>query len=122
MDLRPVGFRFDPPRPVPAGETVNRTVEVEVQNLGNQDSGLLALKLDYTGPVCGQLQRTIPNLPAGSSDWIAFELAQLSQGAYDISVWVDPDNQVSEITECDNELEIIMVVPTDLTYLPLIAR
>ena len=62
------------------------------------------------------------NLPAGSSAWIGFELAQLSQGAYSISVWVDPDNEVSEPTECDNQLALIMVVPADLVYLPLIAR
>ena len=122
MDLRPGGFRFEPLMPVLAGETVNRTVEVEVRNLGSQDSGLLAVRLEYAGPVSGQLLRTIPNLPAGSSEWIAFELAQLSQGVYDISAWVDPDDQVSEVTDCDNELEITMVVPTDVTYFPLAAR
>ncbi len=122
VDLRPVGFWFQPLGPVPAGETVNRTVEVEVRNLGTQDSGPLAVRLEYTGPPSGQLLRTTPNLPAGSSERFSFELAQLLQGAYDISAWVDPDNEISEITECDNELATTMVVPTDLVHLPLVAR
>ncbi len=122
VDLRPVGFWFQPLMPVPAGETVNRTVEVEVRNLGTQDSGPLAVVLVYAGPASGQLLRTIPNLPAGSSEWLSFELARLSQGAYDISAGVDPDNEVPETTECDNELEAIMVVPANVTYLPLVTR
>jgi len=122
VDLRPLGFWFQPLRPVPAGETVNRNVEVEVRNLGSQDSGPLAVRLEYAGPVSGQLQRTVSNLPAGSSTWFAFELAQLLQGAYDIAVWVDPGNEISETTECDNELGTTMVVPTDLMYLPMVAR
>ena len=122
VDLRPARFRFDPLRPVPVGETVNSTVKVEVQNLGTRDSGPLAVRLEYAGPASGQLLRTIPNLPAGSSEWFSFELAQLSQGAYDISASVDPDNQISETTECDNELGATMVVPTDLVHFPLVAR
>ena len=122
VDLSPVAFWFQPLRPVPAGETVNRTVEVEVQNLGTRDSGPLGVRLEYAGPVSGWVLRTIPNLPGGSSAPFSFELAQLQQGAYDISVRVDPDNQISESTECDNGLVTTMVVPTDLMHLPLVAR
>ena len=122
VELRPGGLQTEPLGPVGPGETVNRTLEVEVQNLGSQDSGTFVVRLEYAGPTIGQLQRTVPNLPAGSSEWIAFELAQLTPGAYDISVWVDLDNEVVEVTECDNILESMMVVPTDLVYLPLIAR
>jgi len=101
---------------------VNRAVEIEVQNLGTQGSGAFVVSLAYDGPASGQLQRSVSNLAAGWSAWIGFELTQLSQGAYSISVWVDPDNEVSETTECDNQLESIMVVPADIVYLPLIAR
>jgi hypothetical protein len=122
VDLSPGSLWFEPLGPVGEGETVNRTVGVEIWNLGSQDSGPFDVRLAYTGPASGQLQRAIPNLPAGSAVWISFELAQLSIGAYDILVWVDPDDAVSEVTECDNQSESIMVVPTDLMYLPMIAR
>jgi hypothetical protein len=101
---------------------VTRTVEIEVQNLGSQDSGTFAVRLEYDGPASGQLQRSVSNVPAGSSTWIAFELTQLSQGTYAISVWINPDNMVSEGTVCDNQLESSMVVPADLVYVPLIVR
>jgi hypothetical protein len=122
VELRPGGLRFEPLGPVASGEMVNRMVEVEVQNLGSQDSGAFAVRLAYDGPTSGQLQRSVSNLVSGSSAWISLELTQLSQGAYSISMWVDPDNVVFETTECDNQLESIMVVPADLAYLPLIAR
>ena len=122
VELRPGRLWFEPLGPVGPGEMVNRTVEIEVQNLGSQSSGAFLVSLAYDGPTSGQLQRSVFNLAAGSSAWIGFELTQLSQGAYTISVWADPDNDVSETTECDNQLESIMVVPADVVYLPLIAH
>jgi hypothetical protein len=122
VELRPGRLWFEPLGPVGPAETVTRIVEIEVLNLGTQDSGAFAVRLEYDGPASGQLQRSVSNLAAGSFTWIEFELTQLLQGAYDISVWIDPDNLVSETTECDNQLEATMVVPADLVYLPLIAR
>jgi hypothetical protein len=122
VDLRPGELRFEPLGPVEPGEMVNRTVEVEVQNLGSQDSGAFAVRLAYDGPTSDQLLHSVSNLAAGSSAWIGFELTQLVQGAYSILALVDANEQVSETTECDNQLESIMVVPADLAYLPLIAR
>ena len=122
VELRPGRLRLDPLGPVGPAEMVNRTVEIEVQNLGSQDSGAFAVRLEYDGPASGQLQRSVSNLPAGSSLWIAFELTQLSQGTYAISVWINPDNMVSEGTECDNQLESIMLVPAEIVYMPLLAR
>ena len=122
VDLSPGDLWFKPLGPVGEGEIVNRTVGVEIWNLGSLDSGPFEVTLAYTGPVSGQLQRAIPNLPAGSSDLITFELANLSQGVYYLSVSVDPDDVVFETTECDNNLESILLVPTDLAYLPLVAR
>jgi hypothetical protein len=121
-DLRPGGLRFEPLGPVAEGELVNRQVEVEVRNLGNLDSGPVVVRLAYDGPASGQLQHSVTNLPAGSSTWVPFELTQLSQGAYALTVSVDPDDLISETTECDNLLTLTMVVPSDVTYLPLVAR
>jgi hypothetical protein len=121
-DLRPGGLRFEPLGPVGPGELVNRQVEVEVRNLGNLDAGPVVVRLAYDGPASGQLQHSVTNLPAGSSTWVAFELTQLSQGAYALTVSVDPDNLISETTECDNLLIMTMVVPSDVAYLPLVAR
>jgi hypothetical protein len=122
VDLRPGRLWFEPLGPVGPGELVNRTVEVEVQNLGSLDSGAFAVRLEYDGSESGQSQSSVDNLAAGESAWLAFELIQLSQGVYDIAVWVDSDSEVSETTDCDNQLESIMVVPADVVYLPLIAR
>ena len=125
VDLRPGGLRTEPLGPlgpVGPGETVKITVEVEVQNLGSQDSGVFAVRLEHDGPPSEQLLRTVPNLPAGSSEWVSFELAHLSRGAYGISVWVDPNNEVLETTECDNTLESTVVVPADLIYFPMVSR
>ena len=121
-DLRPGGFRFEPLGPVGQGELVNRQVEVEVRNLGSLDSGPFIVTLQFNGPVSGGAQQTIPSLPAGSNTWVPFELAQLSQGVYALTVSVDPDDRIPETTECDNLLTMTMVVPSDVTYLPLVAR
>ena len=122
VELRPGELWFEPLGVVGPGEVVTRTVQIEVHNLGSLDSGAFMVRLEYDGPPSDQLQRSVSNLAAGSSAWIEFELTQLTQGAYSISVWVDPNNVVSETTECDNQLESIMVVPADLVYLPQIAR
>jgi hypothetical protein len=121
IDLRPGGLRYEPLGPVGVGELVTRRVEVEVRNLGSLDSGPFTVRLAYVGPTSGELQQTV-SLPAGSSTWLVFNLAQLEVGAYDIKVSVDANNGVLETTECDNLLEATMVVPSDLVYLPLIAR
>jgi len=121
-DLRPGGLRFEPLGPVGDGELVNRTVEVEVRNLGSLAAGPFVVSLAYDGPVSGQVQRPIANLAAGSSTWLAFELAGLSVGAYDLLILVDAGGVIAETTECDNQLAAIMVVPSDASYLPLVAR
>ena len=121
IDLRPGGIRFEPLGPVGVGELVTRKVEVEVQNLGSLDSGPFTVRLAYVGPPSGELEQTV-SLPAGSSTWLAFNLVQLKVGAYQITVSVDANDDLLETTECDNLLKATMVVPSDLAYLPLIAR
>jgi hypothetical protein len=121
-DLRPGGLRFEPLGPVEPGELVNRTVEVEVRNLGSLAAGPFVVSLAYDGPVSGQLQRPVANLAAGLPTWLAFELAGLPVGAYDLLIAVDADGVIAETTECDNQLAAIMVVPADVAYLPLVAR
>jgi hypothetical protein len=122
VDLNPDQMWFEPLGPVGVGETVDRRVGVEVWNLGSRDSGPFDVRLEYTGPVSGQFQRAVPNLPADSSQWIVWDLTQLPRGAYDISVWVDPADDVVETTECDNVLESMMVVPAGFVHLPLVSR
>jgi hypothetical protein len=122
VDLNPGALWLEPLGPVGVGETVNRRVGVEVWNVGSQDSGPFDLRLEYTGPVSGQFQRAISNLPPGSSQWIVWDLPQLTRGAYDLLVRVDPANEVAETTECDNVLESVMVVPAGVVHLPLVAR
>ena len=121
-DLRPGGIRFDPIGPVGEGDLIDRQVEVQVQNLGSLDSGPVVVTLQFSGPVSGGAQQTIPNLPAGSSTWVPFELTHLSQGAYALTISVDPGDLISETTECNNLLTATMVVPSDVAYLPLVAR
>jgi hypothetical protein len=121
IDLRPGGLRFEPLGPVVVGELVTRRVEVEVRNLGSLGSGPFGVKLAYVGPTSDELQQTV-SLTAGSSTWLVFNLAQLQVGAYELTVSVDANDDVVETTECDNMLETTMVVPSDLAYLPLIAR
>ena len=121
IELRPGGIRFEPLGPVGVGELVTRKVEVEVRNLGSLDSGPFTVRLAYVGPPSDELEQTV-SLPAGSSTWLAFNLVQLEVGAYGITVSVDANNEVLETTECDNLLEATMLVPSDLAYLPLIAR
>jgi hypothetical protein len=121
IDLRPGGLRFESLGPVGAGELVSRMVEVEVRNPGSLDSGPFDVRLAYTGPSSDELQQTL-SLPAGSSDWLKYNLVGLASGVYTIKVQVDVTAQVSETTECDNLLQSTMLVPSDAAYLPLIAR
>ncbi len=122
IDLRPGALRYDPPEPVAPGQVVSRKVYVEVRNLGNLPAGAFTVRLAYNGETSGQLLRPVVGLDAGSSAWVEFDVPGLTVGAYTVEVTVDVDDLVPEVTECDNKLTAIMVVPADIVYLPLTAR
>ncbi len=122
VELRPGGLWYEPLNPVPPGEVVSREVRAEVKNLGSLSAGAFTVRLAYNGKTNGQLLRPVAGLAAGSSVWVEFDISGLTLGAYTIEVTVDAGEQVLEITECDNELTDIMVVPADIVYLPLTAR
>jgi len=121
VELRPGELRYEPPEPVAPGEVVSRKVWAEVRNLGNLPAGPFTVRLTRSG-TSEPLLRPVARLDAESSVWVEFNISGLTVGAYTIEVTVDVGEQVPEVTECDNELTGIMVVPADIVYLPVIAR
>ncbi len=121
IDLRPGGLRYDPPEPVAPGQLVSRKVQAEVRNVGNLPAGPFTVRLACSGAP-EPLLRPVARLDAGSSVWVEFNISGLTLGAYTIEVTVDVGEQVLEVTECDNQLTGVMVVPADTAYLPVTAR
>jgi hypothetical protein len=108
--------------PITPTQTVTRTILLNVSNGGNQESGPFSVTLTYQGPVSGLRSREVSSIAPTSSVELAFALTDLEQGAYDIVVQIDPEDQVPESTECNNGVVSMMVVPSDVLYLPLVGR
>jgi streptogramin lyase len=103
-------------------ETISRSVQVRVANVGTADSGSLTVTVEYDGPLSGTLQQSVGTLPPVSSQWLHFTLANLQPGAYSLTLWVDPDDEVIESRECNNLVAGRIVAPTDRLYLPVAPR
>jgi hypothetical protein len=103
------------------GQTVTRTLQARIVNIGTADSGSFAVRLEYDGPVSGTLEQVVPNLPHASSQWLTFTLADLPAGGYGVSLWIDPTDQVDESRECNNQATTAIVAPTDRLYLPVVS-
>ncbi|MGD2205702.1 MAG: CARDB domain-containing protein, partial [Anaerolineae bacterium] len=76
----------------------------------------------YEGPANGTLEQSVAGMSPATSQWITFTLTDLDVGKYDISLSIDPDNQVAEITECNNQATTTLLAPSDKVYLPLVFR
>jgi streptogramin lyase len=103
------------------GQTVTRTLQARIVNMGTADSGSFAVRLEYDGPATGILEQVVTNLPHASSQWLTFTLADLPAGGYSVSLWIDPGEQVDESRECNNQATTRLVAPTDRLYLPLVS-
>ena len=101
-------------------QTISRTVEVQIGNLGTQDAGGFRVVLDYTGPVSGQLEHTLGGLDMFASQILTFSLTNLEPGSYHVSVSLDPDGQVTETRTCNNEASLTVLAPTHRIYMPLV--
>jgi hypothetical protein len=106
--------------PITPAQTVTRTVLLNVSNGGNQESGPFSVTLAYQGPVGGVMSREVSDLAPSASVELTFELTELEQGAYDLVAQIDPEDRVLESTECNNSVASMMVVPSDIVYLPLV--
>jgi hypothetical protein len=115
---------WSPPVLSPVGptETVTRTMLLDVRNGGNQASGLFTVTLKYDGPVSGVINQVIGDIAPGSSVQLSFVVTDLEQGGYDIEVQIDPEDRVLESTECNNEILSLMVIPSDVTFLPMVVH
>jgi streptogramin lyase len=103
-------------------QTLTRSVQVRVANVGTADSGSHTVTLAYDGPLSGTLAQTLGNLPPITSQWLAFTLTDLQPGGYSFTVTVDPDDLVLESRECNNEATGKVLAPTDRRYLPVVLR
>jgi streptogramin lyase len=103
-------------------ETITRSIQAKVVNIGTVDSGSFTATLEYDGPLSGTLEQSIGNLAPGSSRWLAFTLASLQPGRYSVSIAIDPDDHVVESRECNNQATGIVLAPTDRHHLPLVLR
>jgi len=101
-------------------QTIDRSVEVSIGNLGTGSSGAFKVVLDYDGPTSGQLEQWINDLPHSSSQTVIFQLANLEPGSYDVFVLLDPDAQVPESRECNNEASVTILAPAHRFYVPLV--
>jgi hypothetical protein len=123
VDLSPGAFRSIPEtRPDGTTGPMTRTVYLEIQNDGNVDSGPFTVELEYDGPVSGVLDQGVSNVPPASSHWLTFTLSALDEGKYLLSIWIDSQENVTESTECNNQLSWSIAVPPELVFLPIVLR
>lgn len=100
------------------GQPVSRTLQVEVANEGTVEAGSFSVMLEIEGVVHEQ---SIAALPAASSEWVTFALTGLLPGVHPFTISIDPGDQVTESTECNNQVASRVLAPTDRTFLPAVA-
>ncbi|MGQ9600546.1 MAG: virginiamycin B lyase family protein [Anaerolineae bacterium] len=104
------------------GQTITRTVQTRIVNLGTADAGGFTARLAYTGPVTGALEQTVAGLPRSSAQWLPFVLTDLPAGRYSLSLTIDSMGQVAESRECNNQATTAIVAPEFRYALPLISK
>lgn len=109
-------------RPLPPAETVTLPVTVRLGNSGTSPAGAFLVRLQYTGPRQGTLEKTVPGLAASGSTELTFSLTDLAPGAYDLQLTIDALGQVDEPAECDNQPLRRLVVPSHVAHLPVVAN
>jgi hypothetical protein len=121
VDLSPGAFQA-PVEPRPDGTTgpMTRTFYLETRNDGNVDSGPFTVQLDYTGTMSEMLDQGVDNVPPASSHWLTFTLSALDEGQYTVSIHIDSQENVTESTECNNQVSRSIAVPPVLIYLPIV--
>ncbi len=103
-------------------QTITRSVQVEILNLGTLNSGSFMVALEYDGPVTGTLEQEVLNVTPASSQRITYVLTDLKAGKYRLSLAVNPDGAPLEATLCNNQATGTMLAPTDRLLLPLVTR
>jgi len=109
-------------RPLSPAETVTLPVTVRLGNSGTSPAGAFLVRLQYTGPRQGTLEKTVPGLAASGSTELTFSLPDLAPGAYDLQLTIDPLGQVDEPAECDNQPLRRLVVPSHVAHVPVVAN
>jgi hypothetical protein len=122
VDLSPGVFRsLPPPSSGSTAGTLRQSFYLEIRNDGNVDSGPFTVELAYNGLVGGVLEERIANVPAASSHWLILTLSGLEEGVYDVTVYIDSQDEVIESTVCNNQVLKSIAVPPELMFLPLVA-
>jgi len=109
-------------RPLSPAETVTLPVTVRLGNSGTSPAGAFLVRLQYTGPRQGTLEKTVPGLAASGSTELTFSLTDLAPGAYDLQLTIDALGQVDEPAECDNQPLRRLVVPSHVAHVPVVAN
>ncbi|MBN1659273.1 MAG: hypothetical protein JXA93_12775 [Anaerolineae bacterium] len=123
VDLGPSRWQVEhPPLVSWPTQPVTATVRVRVVNGGTGGTGPFVVDLSWEGPTSGSARHQVAGMPAASSTWLDFTLHGLLLGRYQLSVNVDPLNQVPEAAECNNVSQHGFVVPSHRFVLPLAAR
>jgi virginiamycin B lyase len=119
VDLSPSAFRVQPLDALATPtQTITRALDVRIANVGTVDAVSFAVALDYSGPTGGALEQVVDHLPALSAQWLTFTLPDLPVGKYNISVEIDPADQVTEALECNNTATTVVLAPSHRVFLP----
>jgi len=103
------------------GETA--TVSFHVANRGDQPAIAPVVRVSWrrydAGTECGIVLRTLSDLQPGetASDQVTIDTIDLAAGCYVFSVWVDPENAISESDESNNRQSACSTIAASLPNL-----
>jgi subtilase family serine protease len=109
-DLTPETIVVTPTEPE-AEETCS--VTVTIKNIGRADAGAFNVRLEVDGVAVQTL--TVDGLAINQTGTVVFSWTPTTQGTYDLTAVVDPENAVTELDETNNVLsESVTVLPKPL--------
>ncbi len=111
--------------PFSPAEPVTLTLLAEISNVGNVavTQPIQVKFLDAGGNPIGAVQiLSAPLKGCAATGTVSVTWTNVTPGAHQVRVVVDPQNDIVEATKSNNELMITVLVATHQTYLPLVLR
>jgi hypothetical protein len=124
VDVALDSVHFEPAIPplVQPGETVTVTVVARVLNEGNVEVRNLALRFEAAGGALLGNNETIAALPPGGEAEVQVVWPGRDLGLHDVTVSVDPDDEVDESDEANNAGQASFLVARQRHLFPLMLR